>query len=143
MAVNVNKTGGAFQPFERQKYAVPAPAASAAAATSSTTSGSGGARSGSSGCDGDGDDTKEKEKDMADKEKDKQYKDKEDQSQSHRKTRRCWSPELHRRFLHALQQLGGSHGEPDFERSHCCILSNRLQLVVPFIKLPNDMYLKL
>ncbi|KAG7592970.1 Myb domain [Arabidopsis thaliana x Arabidopsis arenosa] len=36
----------------------------------------------------------------------------EDQKQSHlnRKQRRCWSPELHRRFLHALQQLGGSHG---------------------------------
>ncbi|XP_010460352.1 PREDICTED: myb family transcription factor EFM-like [Camelina sativa] len=31
------------------------------------------------------------------------------QSQSSRKQRRCWSPELHRRFLHALQQLGGSH----------------------------------
>ncbi|XP_043715415.1 transcription factor HHO3-like isoform X2 [Telopea speciosissima] len=28
---------------------------------------------------------------------------------SQRKPRRCWSPELHRRFLHALQQLGGSH----------------------------------
>ncbi|KAK1301805.1 putative Myb family transcription factor [Acorus calamus] len=27
---------------------------------------------------------------------------------SHRKARRCWSPELHRRFLHALQLLGGS-----------------------------------
>ncbi|KAF6143777.1 hypothetical protein GIB67_016698 [Kingdonia uniflora] len=26
-----------------------------------------------------------------------------------RKARRCWSPELHRRFLQALQQLGGSH----------------------------------
>ncbi|KAL8161334.1 hypothetical protein V2J09_012823 [Rumex salicifolius] len=26
-----------------------------------------------------------------------------------RKSRRCWSPELHRRFLNALQQLGGSH----------------------------------
>ncbi|PHT71219.1 hypothetical protein T459_26323, partial [Capsicum annuum] len=26
-----------------------------------------------------------------------------------RKQRRCWSPELHRRFLQALQQLGGSH----------------------------------
>ncbi|KAG2281226.1 hypothetical protein Bca4012_049697 [Brassica carinata] len=31
------------------------------------------------------------------------------QSQTRRKQRRCWSPELHRRFLHALQQLGGSH----------------------------------
>ncbi|XP_057765721.1 transcription factor HHO3-like [Salvia miltiorrhiza] len=29
--------------------------------------------------------------------------------ESHRKARRCWSPELHRRFLQALQQLGGSH----------------------------------
>uniref|UniRef100_A0A7N1A3J3 HTH myb-type domain-containing protein n=1 Tax=Kalanchoe fedtschenkoi TaxID=63787 RepID=A0A7N1A3J3_KALFE len=26
-----------------------------------------------------------------------------------RKQRRCWSPELHRRFIHALQQLGGPH----------------------------------
>ncbi|CAA6671365.1 unnamed protein product [Spirodela intermedia] len=26
-----------------------------------------------------------------------------------RKARRCWSPDLHRRFLDALQQLGGSH----------------------------------
>ncbi|OVA05027.1 SANT/Myb domain [Macleaya cordata] len=26
-----------------------------------------------------------------------------------RKTRRCWSQELHKRFLEALQQLGGSH----------------------------------
>ncbi|CAM6051287.1 unnamed protein product [Sphagnum compactum] len=29
-------------------------------------------------------------------------------SHSHRKSRRCWSPELHRRFVCALQQLGGS-----------------------------------
>ncbi|KAI4386460.1 hypothetical protein MLD38_004391 [Melastoma candidum] len=29
--------------------------------------------------------------------------------QPHRKQRRNWSPELHRRFLQALQQLGGSH----------------------------------
>ncbi|KAK1280370.1 Protein PHR1-LIKE 1 [Acorus gramineus] len=27
---------------------------------------------------------------------------------SHRKARRCWSPELHGRFLRAIQQLGGS-----------------------------------
>ena len=32
-------------------------------------------------------------------------------SNQHRKARRCWSPELHRRFLDALQQLGGSHGK--------------------------------
>ncbi|XP_072958443.1 myb family transcription factor EFM-like [Typha angustifolia] len=30
------------------------------------------------------------------------------QQQSQRKTRRCWSPELHRRFVVALQQLGGA-----------------------------------
>lgn len=31
------------------------------------------------------------------------------QQQNNRKQRRCWSPELHRRFVNALQQLGGSH----------------------------------
>lgn len=30
------------------------------------------------------------------------------QQQPPRKVRRCWSPELHRRFVNALQQLGGS-----------------------------------
>ncbi|XWS62860.1 hypothetical protein CRYUN_Cryun06bG0046900 [Craigia yunnanensis] len=30
------------------------------------------------------------------------------QQQTTRKQRRCWSPELHRRFVNALQQLGGS-----------------------------------
>ncbi|KAF3781333.1 Two-component response regulator [Nymphaea thermarum] len=29
------------------------------------------------------------------------------QSQTQRKARRCWSPELHRRFVNSLQQLGG------------------------------------
>lgn len=29
-------------------------------------------------------------------------------SQTHRKARRCWSPDLHRRFVSALQILGGS-----------------------------------
>ncbi|CAL5397094.1 unnamed protein product [Camellia sinensis] len=29
-------------------------------------------------------------------------------NQTHRKARRCWSPELHRRFVNALQMLGGS-----------------------------------
>lgn len=32
------------------------------------------------------------------------------QSLSGRKQRRCWSPELHRRFVNALQQLGGAQG---------------------------------
>lgn len=29
---------------------------------------------------------------------------------THRKARRCWSPDLHRRFVSALQMLGGSQG---------------------------------
>ncbi|KAI3817166.1 hypothetical protein L1987_10955 [Smallanthus sonchifolius] len=33
----------------------------------------------------------------------------EDKGRSNKKERRCWSPDLHRRFLHALQQLGGAH----------------------------------
>ncbi|XP_022982180.1 transcription factor HHO2-like [Cucurbita maxima] len=33
----------------------------------------------------------------------------EKESQTRRKQRRCWSSELHRRFVHALQQLGGPH----------------------------------
>ncbi|XP_017699954.2 transcription factor NIGT1-like isoform X2 [Phoenix dactylifera] len=82
IAVNAKKIGGAFRPFDREKH-VPAPVPSAAAPASSTTVGGG-----SSG---------EKEK------------DKEGQSQPHRKARRCWSPDLHRQFIHALQQLGGSH----------------------------------
>lgn len=32
-------------------------------------------------------------------------------AQSHRKARRCWTPELHRRFVNALQMLGGSQGK--------------------------------
>ncbi|KAM0915489.1 hypothetical protein ACQ4PT_010806 [Festuca glaucescens] len=33
----------------------------------------------------------------------------EQQRQQSRKARRCWSPELHRRFVSALQRLGGPH----------------------------------
>ncbi|KAL8224348.1 hypothetical protein R6Q57_019823 [Mikania cordata] len=33
----------------------------------------------------------------------------EDKGQSSKKERRCWSQELHRRFLYALQNLGGAH----------------------------------
>lgn len=32
------------------------------------------------------------------------------QQQPFRKQRRCWSPELHRRFVESLQQLGGTQG---------------------------------
>lgn len=31
-------------------------------------------------------------------------------SQTSRKQRRCWSPELHRRFVAALEELGGAQG---------------------------------
>ncbi|KAM1810611.1 hypothetical protein ACFX12_027353 [Malus domestica] len=34
------------------------------------------------------------------------------QQQPLRKPRRCWSPELHRRFVDALQQLGGTEATP-------------------------------
>lgn len=33
------------------------------------------------------------------------------QSEGQRKQRRCWSQDLHKRFLHALQQLGGADCE--------------------------------
>lgn len=32
------------------------------------------------------------------------------QSQTARKQRRCWSPDLHRKFVDALQKLGGCQG---------------------------------
>jgi hypothetical protein len=34
------------------------------------------------------------------------------QQQQSRKVRRCWSTELHRQFVAALNQLGGPEGEP-------------------------------
>jgi hypothetical protein len=39
------------------------------------------------------------------------------QQQQARKSRRCWSPELHRQFIAALNQLGGPQGE---RCSYCC-----------------------
>ncbi|XP_076956004.1 transcription factor HRS1-like isoform X2 [Bidens hawaiensis] len=36
----------------------------------------------------------------------------EDKGQANKKERRCWSQELHRRFLNALQHLGGAHATP-------------------------------
>lgn len=94
--VKRNGSGGAFQPFHREKCGekkdqqqrlgkvnTPVPTA-AASSTTDTAVGKG-------------------EKNDKDKDKDKE-------GQPQRKQRRSWSPELHRRFLHALQQLGGSHG---------------------------------
>ncbi|KAK1389947.1 Transcription factor HHO3 [Heracleum sosnowskyi] len=79
--VNKNGNGGAFHPFKREekRVVVEAPPPDGAASSTAETGGSSG------GCKG------------------------EDKEDSHRKARRCWSPELHRRFLQALQQLGGAH----------------------------------
>ncbi|EEF33268.1 transcription factor HHO3 isoform X1 [Ricinus communis] len=83
----VKRNGGAFQPFHKEKgIAKTPPSVPASATSSSAETGTGGGTSGA------GNNRKE---------------DKDGQAQ--RKQRRCWSPELHRRFLHALQQLGGSH----------------------------------
>ncbi|CAL9121963.1 unnamed protein product [Musa acuminata var. zebrina] len=81
------KISSAFQPFQRQKYVVPPPASSAATAIPATSDGDGGRDYGS---------------------KEGNTEKKEEQLQPHRKARRSWSPELHRCFLHALHQLGGS-----------------------------------
>lgn len=44
------------------------------------------------------------------KEKDKEKETEEQKSEAQKKTRRSWSQELHRRFVSALEQLGGAHG---------------------------------
>ncbi|KAG5532502.1 hypothetical protein RHGRI_026951 [Rhododendron griersonianum] len=88
--VKRNGNGGAFHPFKKEKSGGTSTATNspcsvpAAAAGSSSTETAG-------GCGGGGGNKEDKE------------------GQSQRKARRCWSPELHRRFLNALQQLGGSH----------------------------------
>uniref|UniRef100_A0A6M2EVY2 HTH myb-type domain-containing protein n=1 Tax=Populus davidiana TaxID=266767 RepID=A0A6M2EVY2_9ROSI len=91
--VKRNGAGGAFQPFHREKSIgktsnqaiAKAPTSVPASTTSSTavvaTGGIGGGSNKKEDIDGG----------------------------NQRKQRRCWSPELHRRFLHALRQLGGSH----------------------------------
>ncbi|KAK4357574.1 hypothetical protein RND71_023184 [Anisodus tanguticus] len=80
--VKKNGSGGAFHPFKKEK--------SAAAVTEPPVLGVVPAAAASSTAENGGGSKKE---------------DKDGQ----RKQRRCWSPELHRRFLQALQQLGGSH----------------------------------
>ncbi|XP_060214890.1 transcription factor HHO2 [Lycium barbarum] len=79
--VKKNGSGGAFHPFKKDKIA--------AAATEPPVSGVTAAAASSTAENGGG--SKKEDKD------------------GQRKQRRCWSPELHRRFLQALQQLGGSH----------------------------------
>ncbi|KAL8229934.1 hypothetical protein R6Q57_014834 [Mikania cordata] len=76
---------GAFHPFKKEKWSVAAPAAGTAKLSADSTAETGGGDGGCGGNKG------------------------EDKGQLNRKARRCWSPELHRRFLHALQQLGGAH----------------------------------
>ncbi|KAF5751942.1 transcription factor GLK2 [Tripterygium wilfordii] len=87
-AVEVKSNGGAFQPFHREKgegksnqSTVKTPSSVPNTATTETAS--------ATSCENDA------------KKEDKE-------GNANRKHRRCWSPELHRRFLHALQQLGGS-----------------------------------
>lgn len=87
--VKRNGSGGAFHPFKKEKIAAAAAAQppTAASSTAETDRSNGNASGGGGG-------SKKEEK----------------EGQCQRKQRRCWSPELHRRFLQALQQLGGSHG---------------------------------
>ncbi|CAN8291449.1 unnamed protein product [Cochlearia groenlandica] len=85
VVLEVIRNGGAFQPFQKEK-AVAAKSDSQPMKPTVTTSSSTAETGGS-------------------KRETEQMK----QSHMHRKQRRCWSPELHRRFLHALQKLGGSH----------------------------------
>ncbi|KAL8549405.1 hypothetical protein ACS0TY_008296 [Phlomoides rotata] len=79
--------GGAFHPFKKEikkvgnsDATIAAPPVAATPASTSSTAGSGGSGGGNK-----------------------------KEGQCQRKSRRCWSPELHKRFLHSLQQLGGSH----------------------------------
>lgn len=90
--MEVKKNGGAFRPFNKDKSAAgitnppsttKSPRSVPATATSSTAETVTGRSCGS----------RREEKERL----------------SDRKQRRSWSPELHRRFIHALQQLGGSH----------------------------------
>ncbi|XP_015074811.1 transcription factor HHO2 [Solanum pennellii] len=83
--VKKNGSGGAFHPFKKEKNTVAAVVEMTPAPAGVVL-----AATGSSTVENGGESKKE---------------DKDGQ----RKQRRCWSPELHRRFLHALQQLGGSH----------------------------------
>ncbi|XP_010101716.2 transcription factor HHO3 [Morus notabilis] len=81
--LEVKRNGGAFQPFQREKNVGKrngSPAPAPAPASAPAASSSSGKRD-----------------------------DETEGQQSQRKQRRNWSPELHKRFLNALQQLGGSH----------------------------------
>uniref|UniRef100_A0A803RAG1 HHO5-like N-terminal domain-containing protein n=1 Tax=Cannabis sativa TaxID=3483 RepID=A0A803RAG1_CANSA len=87
----VKSNGGAFQPFQREKNVVKPNGSSSSACTTTNPVASAPATSSNAGG---GSNKREEDKD----------------GQNQRKQRRNWSPELHKRFLNALQQLGGSHG---------------------------------
>ncbi|RWW62708.1 hypothetical protein BHE74_00030146 [Ensete ventricosum] len=64
------------------------------------------------------------------------------QQQPPRKLRRCWSPELHRRFLFALQKLGGAQAICRWDRTlgssyysfpHLFIISDRINRTFPLL----------
>lgn len=113
--VEVKRNGGAFQPFQREEsvgkannngnnnnnHHIASPSPAPVPATSSSAGAVTGGR--------------------------KRSEEKEGQGQ--RKQRRCWSPELHKRFLQALQQLGGADCEylntPKFRLLPClCFIGN-------------------
>ncbi|GAB2297061.1 transcription factor [Dionaea muscipula] len=94
-AVEVKKNGGAFRPFQREKAAASKNPATATA-TNTVVAPATSACSIAERAEADADDRHNK-------------KDYVKERLSRRKTRRCWSPELHRLFLNALQQLGGSN----------------------------------
>jgi hypothetical protein len=48
--------------------------------------------------------------------------------QTNRKARRCWSPELHRRFVNALQILGGAQGIHTDSLIHMSTCTNDLSI---------------
>ncbi|KAK6133862.1 hypothetical protein DH2020_032412 [Rehmannia glutinosa] len=92
--VKRNGSSGAFHPFKKEKISCVGPAGNAIITTTKgpeNSSATPASTSSTAGTGGGGGNKKE---------------EKEGQS---RKARRCWSPELHRRFLQALNQLGGSH----------------------------------
>lgn len=109
------RSGGAFLPFSRNKQIVqPAPRPAAVSPPDLGLSCRDPEVSPTSVCENSGIfHTPTKEKSREDMER--QVKgngslgDGSNVNQPARKARRCWSPELHRRFVNALQQLGGSH----------------------------------
>ncbi|PWZ31808.1 Transcription factor NIGTH1 [Zea mays] len=63
--------------------------------------------------------------------------------QTHRKARRCWSPELHRRFVNALQILGGAQGtDTGMPQTLCYVRQNAKRMhACPMIMTNNTGFL--